>query len=89
MRLGDRDAEQAGAMQISIVLDRECCVAIIGGRATCEYRLAEFACTRDDRCLFRVQAEGAGIEDRRIEGNLVGRGWALADLPRHLCFYRF
>jgi len=84
MFLRDRDAEQAGAMQIPVVLDRKFRVAIIGGGAPCEYRLAQFAGTRDDRRLLVMEAKSAGIEDRRVDGDFVGRGCAFADLHCHL-----
>src|SRR5450432_1909830 len=80
MLLGDGDAEQASAVQIPIVLDREFCVAIIGGGTTCEYGLAEFAGARDDLRLLVIEAESPWIEDRRVDDTFVGRGRAFADL---------
>ena len=61
---GNRDAEQAGAMQIPVILGREFGVAIIGRGAAGEHALAEFARGRDDRGLLVVQPERCGIEDR-------------------------
>jgi hypothetical protein len=78
-----RDAEQARAMQIPVILGRECHVAIVRGGAAREHSLAEFPRARDDRGLLVAQAECAGIEDRRIEGGLADRGCALADLHGH------
>ena len=80
---GNGDAEQAGAMQIPVIFDREFCFAVVGGRAAREHGLAKFAGGRDDRGLFVAQPERRGIEDRRIEADPVGRRHALADLYRH------
>ena len=80
---GNGDAEQARAVQIAVVLGREFGFAIIGRGAAGEHGLAECARGRDDRGLFVVQAERAGIEDRRIEIDGVDRRCALAGLYRH------
>ena len=83
MLFGNGDAEQAGAMQIPVILGREFRVAIVGRRAACEHGLAELARGRDDPGLFVVQPERVGIEDRRIQSDLVDRRHALAGLHRH------
>ena len=51
---GNGDAEQAGAMQVPVILGRECGVAIIGRRAAREHILAKLARGRDDHGLFVV-----------------------------------
>ena len=79
----DGDAEQAGAVQIAVILGRECGVSVIGHGAAREYDLAELAGARDDFGLFVVQAERLGIEDRRIQHDFVDRRCALASLYRH------
>src|ERR1700730_11745566 len=78
----NRDAEQACAVQVFVVLGRECRVAIIGGSAAGEYGLAELACSRNDRGLLITQPKRSWIEDRRIEGD-VRRGCSFADWCRH------
>ena len=70
-------------MQIPVILGREFRVAIVGRRAAREHGLAKLARGRDDRGLFVVQPERLGIEDRRIQIDLVGRRHALAGLHRH------
>jgi len=77
------NAEQAGAMQIPVILGRKFRLAIIGRGAAGEHPLAELACARDDGGLFIVQPEGGGIEDRRIRIDLVDISHALAGLHRH------
>src|ERR1700675_1432306 len=83
MLLGNGDAEQAGAMQIAVILGREFRLAIIRRRAACEYCLAGLAPTSDVFGLFVAQPKRGGIEDRRIQIDLVGRSFALARLYRH------
>ena len=83
VRLGNGDAEQARAMQIAIILGREFRLAIVSRRAAREHALAELARPRDDSGLFVVQAKRGGIEDRRVQIDLVGRSHALARLYRH------
>lgn len=80
--LGNSDTEQADAVQIAIVLGREHRVAIIGCGAAGEHALTDLLRPRDDGCLLAVQTECDGIEDRRIERELVGCA-ALADLLGH------
>src|SRR5664280_698640 len=80
---GNGDAEQARAMQIAVVLGREFCLAIVRRRAAREHALAKLACARDDSGLFVAQAKRGGIEDRRIQIDLVDRSHALARLYRH------
>ena len=80
---GDGDAEQAGAVQVPVVLGREFRVAVIGRGAAREHRLAELARARDDFGLFVVEAERLGIEDRRIQNDFVDRSRALVYLYRH------
>ena len=57
MLFRDRDSEQAGAMQIPVVLGREFRVAIVGRGAAGKHGLAQLACPRDDRGLLVAQAE--------------------------------
>jgi hypothetical protein len=82
---GNRNAEQAGAMQILVVLGREFGVTVVSPGAAGERALAELARRGDDRGLFIGEPEGVGIEDRRVEGDFADRGRGLADLHRHLC----
>src|SRR5260370_32173594 len=70
-------------MQIPVILGREFCVAIVGRGAACEHGLAKLARVRNDRSLVVVQLERVGIEDRRIQIDLVDRCHALAGLHRH------
>jgi hypothetical protein len=79
----DGDAEQARAVQIPVILGRELGLAIIGRRTACEHRLTKHARGRDDRGLFVAKPERLRIEDRRIQVDLVQRGYALVGLHRH------
>jgi hypothetical protein len=79
----DRDAEQVGAMQVPVILDRKSRVAIVGRGAACKHALAKLVCGRDDRGLFVVQPERPRIEDRRVQIDFVDRLHALAGLHRH------
>ena len=83
MLLGDRNAEQADAMQVAIILDREGRLAIVGRGATGEHALADLAGARDDIGLLVAQAECGGIEDRCVKCDLVIRADGLADLHGH------
>ena len=60
---GDGDAEQAGVVQVAVILGREFRFAVIGRGAAREHRLAELARARDDFGLFVVEAER--MRDRR------------------------
>ena len=60
MLFGDGDAEQAGAVQILVVLAREPRFAIVGRGTAGEYGLAEFARGHDDRGLFVVRRNACG-----------------------------
>src|SRR5664279_2497153 len=62
-----RNAEQARAVQITVVLDRECRIAIERCGSASEGRLAKFTRGCDDRSLFIAEAEGMGVEDRRVD----------------------
>src|ERR1700722_9810198 len=81
--LRNGNAEQAGTMQIPVVLGREFGVAIVSRSSAGEYGLAEFARGRDDTGLFVIQPERAGIEDRGIQIDLVECRYAFADLHCH------
>ncbi len=81
--LGDGDAEQAGMVQVAVILGREFRFAIIGRGAAGEHRLAELARARDDRGLFVVETERVGIEDRRVQNDAVGRRRGLVYWYRH------
>ena len=83
MLLGNRDAEQAGAVQVLVVLGREFRVAVILRGAAGEYALAELAGPRDDFGLPVVEAERGGIEDRRIQHDPVHHRGVLAGRYRH------
>ena len=61
--LRNGDAEQAGAVQVAVILGREGRVAVVGRGAAGEHALAELARARDDRGLLVVQAER--LRDRR------------------------
>ena len=80
---GDGDAEQAGMVQVAIILSREFRFAVIGRGASREHRLAELARARDDFGLFVVEAERVRIEDRRVQNDSVDRCRSLVDLYRH------
>ena len=80
--LRNGDAEQAGAVQVLVVLGGEFRFAVVGGRASGEHGLAELARARDDFGLAVVQAKRAGIEDRRVQIDVAGRRH-LACLDRH------
>src|SRR5258707_15835795 len=67
----NRDTEQARPMQVFIILGRKFRITVVGGGAACEYGMAEFASSCDDRGLLVAQPKRAGIEDRRVEGDLV------------------
>ena len=71
-------------MQIPIVLGRECRVAVIGRCTARKHRLAQFPRTGDDRGLSVAEAEGIGVENRRIERGVAGCGCTFADLSRHV-----
>jgi hypothetical protein len=66
MLFRDRDAEQAGAVQIFVILGRKFGVAVVLRGAAGEYGLAELTRGRDDRGLTIAQAKCRGIEDRRV-----------------------
>ena len=83
MLFRDGDAEQAGAVQVAVILGREFRFAVVFGGAACEHRLAELARARDDPGLLVVEAERAGIEDRRVQNDPVDRRRALVHLYRH------
>ena len=80
---GNGDAEQAGAMQIPVILGREFGVAIVGRRTVCEHGLTELARGRDDPGLFVIKPKRVGIEDRSILSDLVDRRHVLGGLHRH------
>ena len=80
---GDGDAEQAGVVQVAVILGREFRFAVIGRGAAREHRLAELARARDDSGLLVVEAERAGIEDRRVQNDPVDRGCGLVYWYRH------
>src|SRR5258708_2879787 len=67
---GDSDAEQAGAMQVSVIFGRECGVAIIGRRAAREHILSKHARGGDDRGLLVVQPERLRMKDSRTQIDL-------------------
>ena len=68
MLFGDGDAEQAGAVQVLVVLGREFRLAVVGRGAAGEHGLAEFA-----RAVAMIAAcssfsrNACGIEDRRVQ----------------------
>ena len=66
MLFRDRDAEQAGAVQVLVILGGKFGVAVVGRGAAGEHGLAELARGRDDRGLFIAEAKRLGIEDRRV-----------------------
>ena len=66
MLFRDGDPEQARAVQIAVILDREFGFAVVGGGAAGEDGLTEPARGRDDRGLLAIEAERAGIEDRLV-----------------------
>src|SRR5450631_1923764 len=74
------DGEQAGAMQIPVILDREFRVAVVGRGAVREHRLAEFASARDDASLFVIEPECLRVEDRSVQIDGID---AFAGLYRH------
>src|SRR5260370_38025723 len=79
----DGDAEQAGAMQIPVILGREFCFAIIGRCAAREHILPKLARGGDDRRLLVAQPKRLRIEDRRIQIDLVDISHGLIGLHRH------
>src|ERR1700722_15728645 len=81
--LGNGDAEQAGAVQVPVILGREFCVAIIGRGAAGEYALAKFPCGSNNRRLFVIQPERGGVEDRRIRIERIDIGRAFTGLQCH------
>src|SRR6266446_8132277 len=83
MLLRNSDAEQAGAMQIPVILGGECRVTIVSPCAAREHGLAKLARRRDDGGLFVVQPERLRIEDRLIQIDLVDVGHSLTGLHRH------
>src|SRR5450756_165419 len=80
---GNGDAEQAGAMQIPVILGREFRVAVIGRGAAGEHALAKLARFGDDASLLVVEPERGGIEDRRVQVDCGDIRHALARLYRH------
>ncbi len=83
MLLWNGDAEQAGTVQVAVILGRKFRIAVIGRGAAGEHRLAELACTRDDFGLLVVEAERMGIEDQRVQNDAVDRRRALVYWYRH------
>ena len=81
---GNGDAEQAGAMQIPVILGREFRVAIVGRRAACEHgsgraraRVAMIA------ACSSLSRNAAGSKIGASRSILSSRGYALARLYRH------
>src|SRR5664279_5197195 len=78
----DRNADQARAVQVPVILDWECRIAIESCGPAGEHGLTEFARPCDDCSLFIAEAEGMWIEDRRV--NLADCSYILAHLDCHL-----
>src|SRR5581483_6490471 len=62
MLLRDGYPEQAGAVQILVVLGREFGIAVVGRGAVRENHLAQFARPSDDSSLLVIEPECRGIE---------------------------
>ena len=80
---GNGDAEEAGAVQIPVIVGREFCLPIVSRGTAGEHGLAELAGGGDDSGLFVVEPECSGIEDRRIQIDLIDISRSLVSLHRH------
>ena len=79
----DADGEEAGLVQVAIVLGREAGLAVVDRGALGEDRLAHGTRLRGERGLLVAQAEGSGIEQRRIEAHAVETELGDADMGGH------
>src|SRR5262245_17975745 len=68
------DAEEAGCVQITVIVGRETCIAVPFGGAGGKLGLAESACTGAKLNLPISQVEGRWLEDRRIGLNPIAIG---------------
>src|SRR3954471_7580066 len=66
MLFGNRDAEQAGAVQILVVLGGKFCVAVVSRGALRKYALPKLPRNSDDRALLPIQPTCLRIENRRV-----------------------
>ena len=70
-------------MQVAIVLGREAGLAVVDRGALREDRLAHGTRLRGERGLVVAQAEGGGIEQRRVERDAVEAELGDADMGGH------
>ena len=79
----DADAEEAGLVEVAVVLGREGRVAVMSRRPPGEDRLAHRPRPVGERRLFVAEAEGHGIEERRVERDRIEAEFGNADMGGH------